>query len=492
MATYLGIDVGTSAVKVILMGESGEVLDSQSESYGFDAPHPLWREQNPEIWWQGTQTAITKIRTRQSYAWSAVAAIGLSGQMHGAVCLDEQNKPVRPAILWNDGRAFKECERLNQQLPHLGESAGVPAMPGFTAPKLLWLKQFEPDVFSQIHTAILPKDYVRLKLTGELCTDVSDAAGTLWLNEQLRNWDESVLAASGITLAQMPKLIEGNEISGTLTTETALAFGLSVDTPVCGGGGDAAAGGVGIGAINEGDAFVSLGTSGQLFVAKERYTANPKKLVHAFAHAIPDRWYQMACLLNGASPLAWFASICGQSVSDLLEEAEQHSTESSAEMFLPYLSGERTPHNNPFATGSFQGMTSTTERHHMTQAILEGIAYSLRDCLNALSEKGLPFHELGAIGGGARSRYWLQMIADVLEVPINQYIGSESGPALGAARLAKLSIKDGTPESTCIQPTVSQVFEPRREKSQYHLEKYQRFAEYYCQLYGAKNRHSED
>ncbi|CZF82785.1 Xylulose kinase [Grimontia celer] len=482
MATYLGIDIGTSAVKVILMGENGDVLDSQSESYGFDSPHSLWREQNPEIWWTGTRAAMTKIRTRQSYAWSAVAGIGLSGQMHGAVCLDQQNNPVRPAILWNDGRAFKECDTLNQQLPHLGESSGVPAMPGFTAPKLLWLKQFEPDTFSKIHKVILPKDYVRLKLTGELCTDVSDAAGTLWLNEHLRSWDENVLAASGITTSHMPKLIEGNEISGTLTVETAVEFGLSIETPVCGGGGDAAVGGIGIGAINEGDAFVSLGTSGQIFVAKERYVANPQKLVHAFAHAIPDRWYQMACLLNGASPLAWFGSICGQPVPTLLEEAEQHGTGNGSEMFLPYLSGERTPHNNPFATGSFQGVTSTTERHHMTQAILEGIAYSLRDCLNALSEDGLPFQELGAIGGGARSRYWLQMIADVLEVPINQYVGGETGPALGAARLAMISVQGGRLEEVCTTPAVSEAFQPKADRQAYHREKYQIFTDYYRRL----------
>ncbi|WP_281543629.1 xylulokinase [Grimontia sp. SpTr1] len=482
MATYLGIDIGTSAVKVILMGENGDVLDSQSESYGFDSPHPLWREQDPEIWWNGSRAAIAKIRARQSYAWSAVAAIGLSGQMHGAVCLDEKNQPVRPAILWNDGRAFKECDTLNQQLPQLGESSGVPAMPGFTAPKLLWLKQFEPETFNKIHKVVLPKDYVRLKLTGELCTDVSDAAGTLWLNEQIRNWDENVLNASGISTAHMPKLIEGNDISGTLTAETSLEIGLPVDTPVCGGGGDAAVGGVGIGAINEGDAFVSLGTSGQIFVAKERYVANPQKLVHAFAHAIPDRWYQMACLLNGASPLAWFSTISGQPVPTLLKEAEQHGTGNGSEMFLPYLSGERTPHNNPFATGSFQGITSTTERHHMTQAILEGIAYSLRDCLLALSDNGLPFHALGAIGGGARSQYWLQMVADVLEVPINQYVGGETGPALGAARLAMLSVKAGTLEEVCTTPVVSATFQPNASRQAYHRENHQRFIHYYQQL----------
>lgn len=484
MATYLGIDVGTSAVKVILMGENSEVIDTQSVSYPFESPKPLWREQDPEIWWNSTRTAIRKLQKRQSYAWQAIAAIGLSGQMHGAVCLDAQNTPVRPAILWNDGRAFEECAILNQRFPHIGVNAGVPAMPGFTAPKLLWLKQHEPNTFARICTVVLPKDYVRLKLTDELCTDVSDAAGSLWLNERLRSWNENLLSACGLAISQMPRLIEGNMISGTLTVETAAEFNLSVDTPVCGGGGDAAVGGVGIGAINDSDAFISIGTSGQLFVAKERYVANPEKLVHDFAHAVPERWYQMACLLNGASPLTWFASICGETVPKLIAEAETHFSGDESVMFLPYLSGERTPHNNPFATGSFQNMTSSTQRHNMTQAILEGIAYSFKDCLIALSDEDgkPPFRELGAIGGGARSRYWLQMLADVLEVPIKQYVGGETGPALGAARLARLSVTGESIEAICTPPDVSEVFHPRHEQSAYHERQHQRFTDYYHRL----------
>lgn len=479
MAHFLGIDVGTSAVKVLLMDSAGKVLDTQSASYPVSSPKPLWSEQDPELWWQGTLDAVHQLKARLPKAWQEVVAIGLSGQMHGAVCLDSEDKPIRPAILWNDGRAWQECETLNRTVPRLGHIAGVPAMPGFTAPKLLWMKTHEPDNFQRIQTVLLPKDYVRLKLTGERCTDVSDAAGTLWLNEQERQWEEQILAASGLTLQQMPKLVEGNEITGNLTADAASALGLSPSVVVCGGGGDAAVGGVGIGAINEGDAFISIGTSGQIFVAKEQYSANPEKYVHAYAHAIPGRWYQMACLLNGASPLAWFAKICGQSVPALLEEAQANQHDKSEVLFLPYLTGERTPHNNPFATGCFQGMTAATERHHLTQAILEGIAFSFRDCLNALSEDGLPFSEMGAIGGGAKSRYWLQILADVLNVPIRQYVGGETGPALGAARLAYLSVTGDTPKTICVMPEIATVLTPDTAQYPEYSERHARFSELY-------------
>ncbi|OEE61796.1 xylulokinase [Enterovibrio norvegicus FF-33] len=482
MTTYLGIDIGTSAVKVLLVDSHGDVLDSHSESYGIDSPQPLWNEQNPDVWWQATVNSLKALQAVNESAWRQVAAIGLSGQMHGAVCLDDQGQPLRPAILWNDGRAFQESATLNRLCPNIGHTAGVPAMPGFTAPKLLWLHEHEPDVFRRIHKVILPKDYVRLKLTGTYCTDVSDAAGTVWLDEAKRDWDDDILQACHLTRVQMPTLIEGNGNSGTLLEDIANQLGLSTQVCVAGGAGDASAGGIGIGAINEGDAFLSLGTSGQIFVAKEQHLANPDAYIHAFAHALPNRWCHMACLLNGASPLQWFSTITSTPIATLLEEAEsQHNIHDSV-YFLPYLTGERTPHNNPFATGSFEGITGQTQRSDMTQAILEGIAFSFRDCLLALNSRHLSLTALGAIGGGAKSAFWLQILADVLNVPIHKYQGAETGPAMGAARLAILSHTQQDIESVCTPPPVEAIFLPDPDRHNIYVKKHVHFDRLYQAL----------
>ncbi|MGF1706821.1 xylulokinase [Enterovibrio baiacu] len=476
MNTYLGIDIGTSAVKVLLVNIDGDALDSQSVSYGTDSPQALWNEQNPSVWWQSTLNCFEALRERNQSHWQRVAAIGLSGQMHGAVCLDEEREPVYPAILWNDGRAHKESATLNRLCPDIGYSAGVPAMPGFTAPKLLWLHDNEPDIFARIDKIILPKDYVRFMLTGECCTDVSDAAGTLWLNEAARDWDDGLLSACHLKRKHMPTLLEGNQISGTLLAEVADRLRLPDGILVAGGAGDASAGGIGIGAVNEGDAFLSLGTSGQIFVAKEQHSANPQGYIHAFAHALPDRWCHMACLLNGASPLLWFSSITSTPIDVLLSEAEAANDQHRGVFFMPYLNGERTPHNNPFATGSFQGLTAHTSRNDMTQAILEGIAFSFRDCLLALESANTYLSSLGAIGGGVKSDYWLQMLSDVLNLVIHKYDGAETGPALGAARLAILCHTERSIEAVCQSPAIEKTFMPNAERHAFYADKHAQFS----------------
>ncbi|WP_163392633.1 xylulokinase [Enterovibrio norvegicus] len=482
MNTYLGIDIGTSAVKVLLVSGDGTVLDSRSVSYGTDSPQALWNEQTPSIWWHSTLTCFDALRERNETLWQHVAAIGLSGQMHGAVCLDSNQEPVYPAILWNDGRAHKESADLNRLCPDIGYSAGVPAMPGFTAPKLLWLHDNEPDIFARIDKVILPKDYVRLMLTGACCTDVSDAAGTLWLNEAARDWDDDLLSACHLTRDHMPTLIEGNQISGSLLPDIAKRLMLSTDVIVAGGAGDASAGGIGIGAVNEGDAFLSLGTSGQIFVAKAQHSANPQGYIHAFAHALPDRWCHMACLLNGASPLLWFSSITSMSIEQLLGEAEATDDLHRPVFFMPYLNGERTPHNNPFATGSFEGLTAHTSRNHMTQAILEGIAFSFRDCLLALENANTHLSSLGAIGGGVKNDYWLQMLADVLNLVIHKYDGAETGPALGAARLAILSHTTHSIDTVCPSPAIERTFTPNAKRHQLYAEKHTKFTALFTAL----------
>src|SRR5689334_20258171 len=306
-AHFLGIDVGTSAVKAVLVDAEQRVLGEASEPLAVSRPHPLHSEQNPEDWWRAVGRAVAALRDGAPKAWRAVRAIGLSGQMHGAVLLDRDGRVIRPAILWNDGRAQAQCSELERAVPGLSAIAGVPAMPGFTAPKLLWLAHHEPEHFARIETVLLPKDYVRWRLTGERVTDCSDAAGTMWLDQAQRAWSPAVVEASGLALSQMAPLVEGSAACCTLRADVAQAWGLDASVVVAGGAGDAAAGAVGIGAVNPGAAFVSLGTSAQYFVTTAAYRPYPQAFIHAYCHALPQRWFQMAAMLNGASCVAWLA-----------------------------------------------------------------------------------------------------------------------------------------------------------------------------------------
>ncbi|WP_434362646.1 xylulokinase [Parasalinivibrio latis] len=480
MAHFLGIDIGTSSVKAILMDESGSVVGSASRSYPASQPQPLWSEQDPDTWWHGTITALSELQQTHPDAYQDTVGIGLSGQMHGAVVLDAKGKPLRPAILWNDGRAFAECAELELQVSGLGDKAGVPAMPGFTAPKLLWLEKHEPEIFNAIHTVVLPKDYVRYQLTRTFVTDMCDAAGTLWLDEAKRRWHPELVEASGLGVNQLPDVMEGTECSGFLSGEAADLLGLKLGIPVVAGGGDAAAGAAGIGAVEDGNAFISLGTSAQYFVATDSYKPWPQSLIHSFAHCVPARWFQMACMLNGASPLMWFAGVSGgEDIGKLLAETEQQYRVDMPTVYLPYLTGERTPHNNPFAAASFHQLTAATTREHMVQAVLEGVAFSLRDCQQAMSEAGTVVPAIGAIGGGSRSQFWLQIIADVLNRTVVRYRDSESGPALGAARLAQIQVSCATPSEVCHKPDVIAVIEPDRENHQAYSDKYSEFTALY-------------
>ncbi len=465
MTSFLGIDIGTSAVKAVLVDERQRVLADAGVALEISRPQPLWSEQDPDAWIKAVEAAVGALRQAAPQAFAGLSAIGLSGQMHGAVCLDEGRRPVRPAILWNDGRSHAECAALLERLPEVGQIAGVLPMPGFTAPKLMWLAGHEPQAFSKIRTVLLPKDHVRLWLTGEMASDMSDAAGTLWLDEAGRDWSDTILQATGMARSQMPPLLEGSDVAGRLRPELARAWGLDGEVVVAAGGGDAAAGGVGIGAVGDGDAFLSLGTSGQLFVTTAEYRPFPETMVHAFAHAVPGRWFQMAAMLNGASPLAWFAGIAAKSPGDLLAELDggRHAGGSGDVMFLPYLAGERTPLNDPHATGQFFGLTGGTDLAAMTRAVLEGVALSFADCLDCLERAGTEFATLAAIGGGARSGLWLQMMADALNVRVERTAGAETGPAFGAARLAIMAASGTDAADICAKPDVEQAFEPDRE-----------------------------
>lgn len=481
---YLGIDLGTSEVKLLLMEENGEVLVTTGVPLTVSRPKAQWSEQDPGQWWSATCTAMGQLRAAHGDALARVRAIGLSGQMHGAVLLDAQDRVLRPAILWNDGRSHLECAELTEREPRLPDITGNLAMPGFTAPKLAWVRKHEPEIFARTATVLLPKDYLRLKLTGEKVSEMSDAAGTLWLDVGRRDWSDAMLAATGLTRGHMPRLVEGSAPSGVLLPALAQEWGMAGEVIVAGGGGDNAASAVGIGATRPGDGFLSLGTSGVLFVVTNRLRANPASAVHAFCHALPERWHQMSVMLSAASCLSWVTRATGAaSEAALLPEVESldAAARDNAPLFLPYLSGERTPHNDPHAQGVFFGLGHDTSRGALAYAVLEGVAFGLRDGLDALRAAGTHVATLSLVGGGARSAYWSQLLADVLDVAIVTHQESSAGAALGAARLAALA--DGKPEdAVCPRLAVARRFEPDQQRHAILDARHARYQTLYRQL----------
>ncbi len=476
---YLGIDVGTSCVKAILMDASGAVVDQATAPLAISRLHPLWSEQNPSDWWAATNAAVSDLNSK----WrAAVKAIGLSGQMHGATLLGADMRALRPAILWNDGRSEAQCAALEAALPELGAITGNRAMPGFTAPKLQWVRENEPDVFAATKMVLLPKDYVRLRMTGDCASDMSDSAGTLWLDVARRDWSDSVLAVTGLTRAHMPNLFEGNAVTGVLRAELAEAWGMA-RVPVVAGGGDNAAGAVGVGVVRPGDAFLSLGTSGVLFLANDGFRPNPNGGVHAFCHALPNRWHQMSVILSAASCVNWAAKLCGVAdVGAYFANIEARNAPAATELFLPYLSGERTPHNNPHAKGVLFGLTHESDAAAIGQAVLEGVAFAFRDGLDALTDTGAHIDTITVIGGGARSDYWGQILSAALNRPLIYRDGGEVGPAYGAARLAKLGVENATIEDVCVPPPITHIAEPSQALVDNLAAKQLKFRSLYAQL----------
>ncbi len=453
---YLGIDIGTSGVKAALVDANGCVTAQCTAPLDVQRPHPLWAEQDADAWWRATEAAVAGLPADQR---GAVRSVGLAGQMHGATLLDAADRPLRPAILWNDGRSGAECAAIEAALPASRAITGNIAMPGFTAPKLQWVRGAEPDVFAQVATVLLPKDYVRLCMTGDKASDCSDSAGTLWMDTGARDWSDAMLEVTGLTRAAMPQLYEGSAPTGVLRADVATRWGMG-RVPVAAGGGDNAAGAVGVGVIADGDAFLSLGTSGVIFVATGGFRPNPDRAVHAFCHCLPDLWHQMSVHLSAASCLDWVARIVGKDVAGVLAAAEQVEPGSAPEIFLPYLSGERTPHNDPAARAGFLGMDYDSGPEQLCAAVLEGVAFAFADGMTALRDAGTEVSALRVIGGGARSRHWGRILASVLDTPLHYLDGGEVGPALGAAQLARLAVGDGTVAEVCAVPPVLDVVEP--------------------------------
>ena len=478
--TFLGIDIGTSSVKALLIDASGKALgEASARSPEPMRPHPGWSEQNPADWWTATLEAVDKLALTHKTQLAAVRGIGLSGHMHGATLLGAGDQVLRPCILWNDGRSAAECAEMEAALPALRQIAGNIAMPGFTAPKIAWVRKHEPEIYRQIAKVLLPKAYIRLLLTGEAVEDMSDASGTLWLDVAMRDWSDELLALTGLNRSHMPALAEGSAVAGTLKAEYAARWGMGPGVVLAGGAGDNAAAACGIGAIRPGEGFVSLGTSGVLFVSNERFSPNTAGAVHAFCHAIPETWHQMGVILSATDSLNWLSRVTGQDQAKLAASAEAGFTGPGETLFLPYLSGERTPHNNAGARGSFVGLSQSTDTAQMAQAVMEGVTFAFRDCQRVLAQAGTRTGRLLAVGGGSKSELWLRLLAANLEVEIVLPEDGDFGGALGAARLALCAAEGANPADVMTMPGIRRVIAPEPDLVAAYAEPYARYRALY-------------
>lgn len=449
---FIGIDVGTSGIKAVLVDENQKVLAAHTEKLTVSRPHESWSEQDPEDWWKATIKAIDKLKESHPREIGAVKGIGFSGQQHGAVLLGEKGEVLRPCILWNDTRAGTECSLFERRFPQSRQITGNIAMPGFTAPKLIWVARHEPEIFHKTRHVLLPKAYLRYRMTGEMIDDMSDASGTLWLDTGRRLWSEAALDATGLHLNQMPELCEGTEPAGRLKADLATRWGMGERPIFAGSAGDNAAGAVGLGATKPGDAFVSLGTSGVVWMTTDSFHPGGKFAIHSFCHAIPATWHQMGVTLSAAASLAWWSRVSGLSERELLAELPEAPEAPSPVLFAPYLSGERTPYNDGVVRGAFIGLSQDTTRTQMTQAVLEGVAFSFRDALDGLAASGSLFHEADVIGGGSQSPLWTAIIASVMDVTLHRLAHGEQGGAFGAARLARIAVTGEAVEDVCTAP----------------------------------------
>lgn len=457
---FLGIDLGTSSVKIALMDEQQHLRAMAEQSLPISRPHPLWSEQNPLDWWDGAEKALAELHRAHPAEFLQIKSIGLSGQMHGAVLLNKNHQPLRPAILWNDGRSAQECHTLLNRVPNALTITGNMIMPAFTAPKLLWVSRHEPDVFAQIYKIILPKDFLRLQMTGVYATDMSDASGTSWLNVGQRAWSEEMLEASEVRISQMPELFEGTHITACVSAEFAKKWGISPRTVVVAGGGDNAASAISLGAIETGQSFLSLGTSGVYFVADDQYRPNPQQTLHTYCHCLPKRWHQMSVHLSAASCLEWIAHVLNQTdVQELIEKAKAHQSDHTP-VFLPYLSGERTPHNNPRARGALLGLTHSSGTAECIQAVLEGVAFAFSEGQEIIDRAGVKINSVAVTGGGSRSVYWGEILARVLKRSLVYRRQAEVGGAYGAARLAWYALHGGEYATAFPPPEIENIINP--------------------------------
>ena len=476
---YIGLDLGTSGLKAVLIDEKQAIVAEATAPLEAVRPAPGWSEQAPADWLDAADAAMRALAAQTSLA--SVRGIGLSGQMHGATLLDADDAVLRPCILWNDTRSAVEAAELDAD-PRFRALTGNIVFPGFTAPKLVWVARHEPEVFAKVACVLLPKDYLRLWLTGEAVAEMSDAAGTSWLDVGKRDWSDDLLTATGMTRAQMPRLVEGSEVSGKIRDELASRWGLSKNVVVAGGGGDNAASAVGVGVVKAGDAFVSLGTSGVLFAASEAYQPDAATAVHTFCHALPKTWHQMGVILAAADALNWFAQITDKPSATLtgvlgpLQAPERT-------LFLPYLGGERTPHNDASIRGSFLHLDHATDQPAMTRAVLEGVTHAIRDCYDALSATGTQINRLIAVGGGSKSDYWVQAIATSLDLTVELPVAGDFGGAFGAARLGMMAAT-GAGVEIATPPKIARTIDPDTSLTSAFQEAHARYRASYDALKG--------
>ncbi len=456
---YLGIDLGTSSVKTVLVDDSDQIIGSSSVHLTVSRPHPGWSEQDPASWVEGAFQTMDDLARQHRQAMSAVSGIGLSGQMHGATLLDRDDAVLRPCMLWNDTRASAECAELEAACPNLRNISANAAMPGFTAPKVQWVRKHEPDVFRRIASVLLPKSYVNLALTGEKFEDMSDGSGTLWLDVAARDWSDTLLAATGLNRTKTARLVEGSAAAAQLRPELAARWGMHKPPIVAGGGGDNAASAIGLAAVRPGDAFISLGTSGVIWITTDRLRPNPDRYVHAFCHAVPNVWHQMSVILSAASCLSWWSGVSGIKEAELLAELGEGPWQPSSAIFLPYLSGERTPYNDGTLRAMFANLDNSADRPSLTRAVLEGVGFALRDCLDAMRTDGDAITQASVVGGGSRGRAWIALLASQLGITLHRVEAGESGAALGAARLARLAVT-GAPAASLSAPARLESFAP--------------------------------
>ncbi len=487
MASLLGLDISTTGAKAIIIDNDGKVIASHTTAQPISTPQPLWSEQNPSDWWDGIAGSIRSALQEANLTGEYIQGIGLTGQMHGLVLLDANGEVLRPSILWNDQRTQAQCDWMTDKVgfERLIQLTGNRALTGFTAPKILWVREHEPDVYANVAHILLPKDYIRYKLTGEYATDLAGAAGTSLLNVEKREWSKEVLDALDIPTDWLPKTHEGTEISGTISQAAAEATGLKAGTPVVGGGGDQAAGAVGVGAVEPGVIALSIGTSGVVFASLDSYAYEPQGRLHAFCHAVPNRWHFMGVMLSAAGSLQWYRDTLASDIEfdALLAPAGDVSVGSDGLVFLPYLTGERTPHPDPLARGAFVGLTVRHTQAHMTRAVLEGVSFGLKDSFTLIAEAGLPDEiEVRVAGGGAKSPIWRQILADVLDAKLVSVSTTEGG-AYGAAILASVGVGVYSDvESACrAMITTSDATEPSDNRHAYQ-EKYQTYRQVYPAL----------
>src|SRR5262245_17675687 len=483
---YLGLDLGTSGVKALLIDGVQWIVGSATADLDVSRPRPGWSEQDPASWIRAAEEAVAALKAAYPHQLAAVRGIGLSGQMHGATLLDAGDQVLRPCILWNDTRSFVEAAGLDAD-PRFRAITGNIVFPGFTAPKLAWVKNAEPDIFARVRRVLLPKDYLRLWLTGEHISEMSDSAGTAWLDVAHRRWSRKLLAVTDLDESHMPKLVEGTAPAGTLRADLGGGWGMRPGVTVAGGAGDNAASACGMGTVRPGAAFISLGTSGVLFAANGSYLPNPESAVHTFCHALPGSWHQMGVILSATDSLNWLSNVTGREAAELASELGDDLKAPSGVTFLPYLSGERTPHNDAVIRGSFTGLAHESSRAVLTQAVLEGVAFAFRDSLEALRAAGTTLSRVTAIGGGSRSRYWLSAIATALEMPVDIPADGDFGAAFCAAPLGMIAAEKADPLAICTSPETAETIEPDGKLSGAFMEAYQRYRALYPAIRGVSS-----